>query len=194
MKKSAFAVAVTLASLTAVSAFAAPVTYKIDPNHSYPAFEADHFGGLSVWRGKFNRSSGTVVYDREARSGTVEVTIETKSIDMGLDAMNEHATSADLLDAAKYPTATFKGKLAKFQGDKPTEVQGELTLHGVTKPVTLKVNTFMCKYVEYTKKDTCGADASGTFNREAFGISYGKDLGFRMDITLRISVEANKVN
>ena len=192
MKKSVFALAV--ASLVAASAFAAPVTYKIDPAHSYPAFEADHFGGLSVWRGKFNRSSGTVVYDKEARSGTVEVTIETKSIDMGLDAMNEHATSPDLLDAAKFPTATFKGKLAKFQGDKPTEVQGELTLHGVTKPVTLKVNSFLCKYVEYTKKDTCGADASGTFNREAFGIAYGKDLGFKMDITLRISVEANKVN
>jgi polyisoprenoid-binding protein YceI len=192
MKKSAFALA--LAAFATTSAFAAPVTYKIDPAHSYPAFEADHFGGLSVWRGKFNRSSGTVVYDKEGRSGTVEVTIETKSLDMGLDAMNEHATSPDLLDAAKYPTATFKGKLAKFQGDKPTEVQGDLTLHGVTKPVTLKVNSFLCKYVEYTKKNTCGADASGTFNREAFGISYGKDLGFRMDITLRISVEANKVD
>jgi polyisoprenoid-binding protein YceI len=190
MKKSSFAL--VLAGLVTGSAFAAPVTYKIDPAHSYPAFEADHFGGLSVWRGKFNRSSGTIVYDREARSGTVEVNIETKSIDMGLDAMNEHATSPDLLDAAKYPTATFKGKLAKFNGDKPTEVQGELTLHGVTKPVTLKVNSFQCKYVEYTKKDTCGADASATINREAFGISYGKDLGFRMDIVLRIGVEAHK--
>ena len=192
MKKSAFAVA--MASLAATGAYAAPVTYKIDPFHSYPAFEADHFGGLSVWRGKFNRSSGTVIYDREARSGTVDVTIETKSIALGLDAMNEHVMSPDMLDVAKYPTATFKGKLAKFKGDQPTEVQGELTLHGVTQPVTLKVNNFLCKYIEFTKKDTCGADASGTFNREAFGISYGKDLGFRMDITLRISVEANKVN
>ena len=182
-----------LAAAFASSAFAAD-SYKIDPSHTYPSFEADHFGGLSVWRGKFNRSSGMVTYDREGRSGTVDVTIDTKSIDMGLDAMNEHAVSPDLLDAGKYPTATFKGKLAKFKGDKPTEVQGELTLHGVTRPLTLKVNSFLCKYIEFTKKDTCGADASGTFDREAFGISYGKDLGFRMDITLRISVEANKVD
>lgn len=191
MKKSAFALA--LAAFATASAFAAPANYKIDPAHSYPAFEADHFGGLSVWRGKFNRSSGTIVYDQEGRSGTVEVTIDAKSIDMGLDAMNEQAMSPDLLDVAKYPTATFKGKLAKFQGDKPTEVQGELTLHGVTKPVTLKVNSFLCKYIEFTKKDTCGADAFASFSREEFGISYGKDLGFRMDITLRISVEASKV-
>jgi len=192
MKKSAFAVALGMASLVATSAHAAPVTYKIDPAHSYPAFEADHFGGMSLWRGKFTRSAGTLVYDKEARSGTVEVTIETKSIDMGLDAMNEHATSPDLLDAAKYPTAVFKGKLAKFQGDKPTEVQGQLTLHGVTKPVTLKVNSFQCRYIDYTKKDTCGAEASATINREAFGITYGKDLGFRMEVVLRIGVEGHK--
>ena len=192
MKKSAFALA--LVACATASAFGAPATYKIDPAHSYPSFEADHFGGLSVWRGKFNRSAGVIVYDKEGRTGTVEVTIDTKSIDMGLDAMNEQAMSPDLLDVAKYPTATFKGKLASFQGDKPTEVQGELTLHGVTKPLTLKVNSFLCKYIEFTKKDTCGADAFATFSREAFGISYGKDLGFRMDITLRISVEASKVN
>jgi polyisoprenoid-binding protein YceI len=192
MKKSAFALA--FAALVTGNAFAAPVTYKIDPAHSYPAFEADHFGGMSLWRGKFTRSSGTLVYDKDARSGTVEVTIETKSIDMGLDAMNEHAVSPDLLDAAKYPTATFKGKLAKFNGDKPTEVQGQLTLHGVTKPVTLKVSSFQCRYIDYTKKDTCGAEASATINREAFGITYGKDLGFRMEVVLRIGVEGHKAS
>ena len=194
MKKSAFALAVVSLAALSTASVAAPVTYKIDPAHSYPAFEADHFGGLSIWRGKFKQTAGTIVYDKEGRSGTVDVTVETKSLDMGHDGMNAHASSPDMLDVAKYPTATFKGKLAKFQGDKPTEVQGELTLHGVTKPVTLKVESFLCKYIEFTKKDTCGADASGTFNREAFGISYGKDLGFKMDILLRISVEANKVN
>ena len=193
MKKSGF-VLLCLATSLVSTAFAAPVNYRIDPAHSYPAFEADHFGGLSVWRGKFNRSSGTVVYDKEARTGTVEVTIDTKSVDLGLEAMNKHVMSADMLDVEKYPTASFKGSLAKFNGDQPTEIQGELTLHGVTKPLTLKINSFLCKYMEFTKKDTCGADALATFNREDFGISYGKDLGFRMDITLRISVEANKVN
>ncbi|MEY4761279.1 MAG: hypothetical protein RLZZ200_1135 [Pseudomonadota bacterium] len=192
MKKTALAVA-TL-PLVATCALAAPATYRIDPAHTYPSFEADHFGGLSVWRGKFNRSAGTIVYDREGRRGTVEVRIDTKSVNMGLDAMDEMAASPALLDAAKYPTATYKGTLAKFKGDVPTEVQGELTLHGVTKPLTLKIDSFLCKYIEFTKKDTCGADATARFSRDAFGISNGKEYGFKMDILLRISVEASKVD
>jgi polyisoprenoid-binding protein YceI len=119
-------------SAAASVSFAAPVTYNIDPDHTFPAFEADHFGGLSVWRGKVNSSSGKVVLDREAKTGTVEVTMQMKSVDTGHDKLNEHVQTAEYLDVAKFPTATYKGKLAKFNGDAPTEVQGELTLHGVT--------------------------------------------------------------
>ena len=95
-----------------------------------------------------------------------------------------------MLDVAKYPTATYKGTLTNFKNGAPTEVRGELTLHGVTKPVTLKINQFLCKPNPMTKKEVCGADASGTFNRADFGISYGDKYGFKMDVKLAIQVEA----
>lgn len=183
-------IALGLAACAATTAIAAPVTYNIDPAHTYPAFEADHMGGLSLWRGKFNSSSGKVVLDREGRTGTVEVSIDTASIDFGHDGMNDHAKGADMFDVAKFPKATYTGTLAGFQGDAPTEVQGTLTLHGVSKPVTLKINSFLCKQNPMIRKEVCGADASATINREDFGIAYGKAFGFKMDVTLRLSIEA----
>ena len=186
--------AASLFVFAAGSALAAPVTYNIDPAHTYPAFEADHMGGLSLWRGKINSSSGKVVLDRAAKTGTVEVTMEMKSIDFGHAKMSEHAQSADMLDVAKFPTAKFSGKLAAFKGDNPTEVQGNLTLHGVTKPVTLKIGSFMCKDNPMSKKETCGADAQTTINREDFGVGYGKSFGFKMDVKLLISIEAVKAD
>jgi polyisoprenoid-binding protein YceI len=184
--------AATLSALIGSAAFAAPVTYNIDPAHTFPAFEADHFGGLSVWRGKVNSTSGKVVYDSAAKAGTVDVTMEMKSIDFGHDGLNKHATSAEMLDVEKFPTATFKGKMTKFSGEAPTEIAGDLTLHGVTKPVTLKVVKFKCITNPMTRKDVCGADAAGEFNREDFGVGYGKNFGFDMSIKLLISVEATK--
>jgi polyisoprenoid-binding protein YceI len=178
--------------LVASAATAAPVTYIVDPEHTYPSFEADHFGGMSVWRGKFERNSGTIVLDLEAKTGTVDITIDTASFDSGLEKLNTHVKGGDagMLDVAKYPTATYKGKLAKFQDGKPTEVQGELTLHGVTKPVTLTVRSFKCMSHPMKKKEFCGADAVGTINRDDFGVSWGKAFGFKMDVKLAIQVEA----
>ena len=187
-------IALVVGSLVAGSALAAPATYTVDPAHTYPSFEVDHMGGMSIWRGKFNSSSGKIVYDKEGKTGTVDITVDTKSINFGHDKMNEHASSAEMLDVAKFPTAVFKGKLAKFNGESPTEVEGELTLHGVTKPLTLKINSFLCKPNPMTKKEACGADAIATFNREDFGVSYGKNFGFKMDVTLRITVEAIKAS
>lgn len=171
-------------------AIAAPVTYNIDPSHTYPAFEADHMGGLSLWRGKFNKTSGKVVLDTAARTGQVEVTVETASINFGLASMDRHMMGADGLDVEKFPIATYKGKFSKWNGDVPTEVDGELTLHGVTKPLKLTINTFLCKPNPMSRRETCGADASATFNREDFGIDYGKNFGFKMDVKLLISIEA----
>ena len=131
---------IVLASMTALvsaSAFAAPVTYVLDPAHTYPSFEADHMGGLSVWRGKFTSTSGKVVYDKAAKSGSLDVTVDMSSVDFGMPKLNEHAKSAEIFDVAKYPTATFTGKFTKFNGDAPAEAQGTLNMHGVTKPVTL---------------------------------------------------------
>ncbi len=178
----------------ASAAFAAPVTYNVDPDHTFPSFEADHFGGMSVWRGKFNQTSGSVVLDREAQTGTVDITIDAKSIDAGHDKLNAHLTGSDagMLDVAKFPTATYKGKLAKFKDGAPTEVQGELTLHGVTKPVTLTIRSFKCMTHPMKKQEFCGADAAGTINRDDFGINFGKAFGFKMDVKLAIQIEGFK--
>jgi polyisoprenoid-binding protein YceI len=174
------------------AALAAPVNYTIDPSHTFPSFEADHLGGLSIWRGKFNNSSGSIVLDREAKTGSIEVKIDMASVDFGFDRMNTHAKSADMLDVEKYPNATYTGKLVNFKDGAPTEAEGTLTMHGITKPVKLTINKFLCKQHPMNKKDVCGADASATLNREDFGISYGKQLGFNMDVNLKISVEGVK--
>lgn len=187
------ALALSLA-LFAVTAGAAPTTYNIDPTHTYPSFETDHFGGLSVWRGKFRSSSGTVTLDEAAKTGTVSITIDTSSIDLGYDKLDTHVKSAEILDTTKFPTATYKGKLVDFKDGKPTVVDGELTLHGVTKPVKLVIDSFRCQPNPMTKKQTCGADAKATFNRGDFGVDYGKGYGFKMDVNLAIQVEAVKAD
>jgi polyisoprenoid-binding protein YceI len=166
-------------------------TYKIDSAHTYPSFEADHFGGLSNWRGKFDKTEGTIVVDRAAKAGNVDITIDTTSLDFGHAKLNDHAKSPDMFDVAKYPTATYKGKLV-FKGDVPTAVDGELTLHGVTKPVTLHINQFKCIQHPMLKREVCGADASATFNRADFGVDYGVKMGFKPEVKLAIQVEAVK--
>lgn len=182
---------VVLAAAMSNMALAAPVTYEIDSRHTFPSFEADHFGGVSVWRGKFTGTTGKVILDRAAGSGSVEVVIDTASVQTGVADLDNHLkTDADLLDVAKFPKATYKGKLAKFKDGAPTEVQGELTLRGITKPLVLTVNSFKC-IAHPMKKNTelCGADASGTINREEFGVTWGKAFGFDMKMTLAIQVE-----
>ena len=169
----------------------APVTYNVDPNHTYPAFEADHMGGFSVWRGKVNSTMGTIVLDKEAETGTVEITIDMTSLDMGHDRMNEHAMSDEMLDVQKFPNATYSGTLVKFVDGNPTAVDGTLTLHGVTQPVNLELNSFRCMIHPRSEMEVCGADASGTFNRDDFDVDYGKTGGFLMYINLLISIEAH---
>jgi polyisoprenoid-binding protein YceI len=181
--------------LLAVStATAASTTYTLDPDHTHPSFEVDHFGGLSTWRGTFKKTSGTVTIDTEAKSGTVNVVIDTATIDFAHDKLNEHATSPEMLDAAKYPSAEYKGKFVDFANGAPRTISGALTLHGVTKPVTLTINSFKCFEHPMLKKQVCGADASGTFNRADFGVNYGQQYGFKQDVLLRIQVEGVKVN
>jgi polyisoprenoid-binding protein YceI len=172
----------SMATLLSAGAFAAPVTYTLDPSHTYPSFEADHMGGLSVWRGKFTASSGKVVYDKAAKSGSIDVTVDMSSVDFGMPKLNEHAKSAEIFDVTKYPTATFNGKFTKFNGASPTEAEGTFTMHGVSKPLTLTINSFLCKPNPMIKKEVCGADASATFNRSDFGVSYGDKYGFKQEV------------
>jgi polyisoprenoid-binding protein YceI len=182
--------AVVLAmALASGSAIAAPVSYTIDPTHTYPSFEADHMG-LSYWRGKMNKNSGLVVLDKEAGTGTVEIAIDLASINFGLEAMNAWAVGEKFFDVKKSPTATYKGRLDKFVGGSPTVVSGELTLNGHTKPVNLAITRFKCMPHPMLKREFCGADASASFKRDEFGLDAGKDYGFNMDVALRIQVEA----
>jgi polyisoprenoid-binding protein YceI len=177
------------------AALAAPSTYQIDSGHTYPSFEADHMAGLSIWRGKFRKTEGTVQLDAAAHSGSVDITIDAASIDFGHDKMNEHARSAEMFDVAKFPTATYKGKFSKFKGTVPTEVSGDLTLHGVTHPVKLTLRSFSCRppMMPMMPTEKCGADAVASFNRADFGIDYGKAFHFNMMVKLAIQVEAAKV-
>ncbi|HJU71541.1 MAG TPA: YceI family protein [Paucimonas sp.] len=182
-------VAALLAASTA-SAFAQ--TYNIDPNHTYPSFEADHMG-ISVWRGKFTRTSGTVTLDRAAKTGTMDITIDVNSLDFGHAKMNQHAKSKDMFDVEKFPTATYKGTSIKFDGDRPVAVEGDLTLHGVTRPVTLAINKFKCIPHPMLKREVCGADASAGFKRTDFGLNYGTPM-FAPEVKLAIQVEALKAD
>jgi polyisoprenoid-binding protein YceI len=179
-----------LAALT-TAAVAAPVKYTVASDHTYPSFEADHFGGMSIWRGKLNETSGKIVLDKDAKTGSVDITIVASSIDSGNEKLNEHLRSPDFFDVAKFPKATYKGKLGKFKDGAPTEAQGELTMHGVTKPVTLTIKSFKCMTHPMKKKEFCGADVAATINREDFGMTYGKAFGFSMDVKLAIQVEAD---
>jgi polyisoprenoid-binding protein YceI len=176
------------------SATAAPTTYTVDPEHTHPSFEVDHFGGLSTWRGTFKKTSGTVEIDTAAKAGTVAVVIDTATVDFAHDKLNQHVSSPEMLDVAKYPTAEYKGQFVEFANGAPKTISGNLTLHGVTKPVTLAVNSFKCIEHPMLKKQVCGADASGTFNRADFGVNYGQQYGFKQDVLLRIQVEGIKVN
>lgn len=182
--------ATLFAAAVSSPANAEPQRYLIDPEHTFPSFEADHMG-MSVWRGKFNRSRGHITLDRAAKTGSVEVQIDIASVDYGLEAMNEHARADSLLDAAKYPTATYRGTLKRFRRGAPTRVVGEFTLHGVTRPLTLEIVRFKCMPHPLHQREFCGADARASFQRDAFGIDAGKDYGFDMTVDLRIQVEAN---
>jgi len=190
MKKQLFVA--TLGALVAAVSFnalAEEVTYQLDPNHTYPSFEADHFGGISTWRGKFDKSSGTVTIDRAAKTGTLDVTIDMTSVAIGNEKLNGELKSAQFFDTDKFPTATYKGTSMKFKGDVPTEVMGDLTLHGVTKPVTLTIQSFKCFTHPMMKKEVCGTESTATFDRADFGIDYGKAYGFSMKTVLHIQAE-----
>ncbi|MFM0339468.1 YceI family protein [Paraburkholderia fungorum] len=191
MKKQFLLAAGALATAMSFNVMAAD-TYQLDPMHTAPSFETDHFGGVSIWRGKFKKSSGTVTLDRAAKTGTVDVTIDMNSVDIGNDKLDAELVTDKFFDTAKYPSATYKGTQIRFDGDKPVEVIGSLTMHGVTKPVNLKIESFKCFMNPMLKREVCGTEATATFNRDDFGIDFGKTYGFKMQTTLHIQAEGIK--
>jgi polyisoprenoid-binding protein YceI len=162
--------------------------YNIDPNHTYPSFEADHMG-ISVWRGKFNKTTGKVILDRATKTGALEIFIDATTIDFGHQKMNEHARGKQLFNADEYPVITYKGKSIRFEGDKPVAVEGDLTLLGVTRPVALTINKFKCITHPFFKREVCGADVTAEFRRTDFGMTYGTPM-FASEVKLAIQVEA----
>ncbi len=179
-----------VAAVLAVPALASPETYVIDNNHTFPTFSYSHLG-YSIQASRFNKTSGKVVLDKAARTGSVDVVIDMKSVDTGSSAFNEHIQGEDYLDTAKYPTATFKSTGVKFDGDKPVSVDGTLTMKGVSKPVTLTVTGFQAKPHPMAKKDAVGANATTMVKRTEFNA--GKNVPFVGDeVTINIAIEAIK--
>lgn len=181
------AAAVLLAST--VSAQAA--SYAIDPAHTYVTFEIAHFG-TSTNRGRFDKKEGSVEFDRAGKSGKVAISVDTTSINTGFAAFNKHLQSNELFDAEKYPTMTFAADKFTFNGDKVTEVAGNLTLLGKTHPLTLKASNFNCYDNPMLKREVCGGDFEGALDRTAYGMNYGIDWGFPKNVRLVVQVEAVK--
>jgi polyisoprenoid-binding protein YceI len=186
MRISMTLIAATLAAAL-IPGVAAAANYRLDPDHTFPSLEFSHMG-LSIWRGKFNRTTGTVTLDLAARTGTVNVRVETDSIDFGLDSMHEYAVRPDWLDVAKFPVMAYTGPIV-FDGDKPIAVDGQLTLRGVTRPLKLTINSFKCIEHPFYKKEACGADAEGLLNRADFGMTQYAE-GEAGKVRLHIQVEA----
>jgi len=171
-------------------AFAAPETYVIDTNHTKPRFSYNHFG-YSTQLSRFDDATGKIVIDKAAKQGTVNVTIQAKSVDTGYALFNEHIQGDDFFDTAKYPTITFVSNKVNFKDDKVSSIDGTLTIKGVSKPVTLSLSSFMCMPHPMVKKDACGANASTIVKRSDFNM--GKHVPYVSDeVTIDIPVEAVK--
>ena len=185
---SKLATALALGAALSASAFAAPETYVLDGTHTFPRFSYSHFG-YSTQLSRFDKTTGTIVYDKEAKSGSVDIVIDTRSVDTGFGTFNEHIQGEDFLDTANYPTATFKSTRVVFDADKPVAVEGKLTLKGVTRPVTLTLTSFQAMPHPMLKKNAIGANAFTVVKRTEFNA--GKFAPYVGDeVRIDIAVEA----
>ncbi len=180
---------IALAALMPLSVLAAD-NYTIDSSHTYPNFTISHLG-FSTMHGRFDKTSGTVTLDRAAKKGSVEVSIETASISTGFAKRDDHLRSPDFFNAAEFPAITYKSTTMHFNGDVPDSVDGNLTIMGVSKPVTLKIDSFNCGVHPMSKKDVCGAGASTQIKRSDFGVNYGLPA-VGDDVNLVFEIEAVK--
>jgi len=186
-----FIALVAAATLATGMAQAESATYAIDPTHTFVTFEINHFGA-SVNRGRFDKKEGTVQFDRAGKAGKVEISFDATSINSGTPAFDKHLQSADLFNAAQHPKITFVSDKFSFNGDKVSEVSGQLTLLGKTGPVTLKANQFNCYQSPMLKREVCGGDFEATIDRTQWGMNYGVDWGFAKNVRLVVQVEAVK--
>ena len=170
------------------STVSAADSYSIDSRHTFPSFEISHLG-FSTQRGRFNATKGKIMLDRSAKSGSVDITIDTASIDTGLDKLEEHLRGPDFFNTAAYPTMTFKSSKITLNGDAVSRVDGDVTMLGVTKPLSLTATHFRCGIHPVLKKEICGTDLTGSLKRSEFGMKYGLPA-VGDEIKLMIQVEA----
>ncbi|MBJ7312618.1 YceI family protein [Rugamonas sp. CCM 8940] len=183
-------VALLIAAGFSMSAFAAADTYNIDPSHTFSRFEYSHFG-YSTQQSRFNNTTGKITLDRAAKTGSVDVVIDTKSVDTGNSVFNNHIQAEDFFDTTKFPTISYKSTKFNFDGDKLASVDGNLTIKGVTKPVTLTVTSFQCMPHPMLKKDACGANAVAKIKRTEFNAGkYAPYVGD--DVSLSFAIESVK--
>ena len=182
--------ATALFAAMAGSAIAAPVTYGVDSTHTFPRFSYSHFG-YSTQLSSFKNTSGKVVFDAQAKTGSVDITIDMKSVNTGFDDFNGHIQGEDFLDTVKFPTATFKSTKVVFEGDKPKSIDGVLTIKGVSKPVTLTVTSFQAMPHPMLKKPALGANAFTTIKRSEFNAGkYAPYVGDEVRIDIAIEAMA----
>lgn len=185
-KRSLMIVLTSLAS----AAYAAPETFVIDASHTAPRFEYSHFG-YSNQLHRFDKTSGKIVFDPVAKTGSVDVTIDAQSVNTGYPLFNEHIQGEDFFNTSTFRTITFKSTKVKFKKDTPVAIDGDLTIKGVTRPVTLTVTSFHAMPHPMLKKDAIGANAITKIKRSDFNM--GKYAPYVSDdVTLSIGVEAIK--
>lgn len=176
--------------LAALPAVAEVESYTIDPNHTFPWYEVGHMG-YSFQRGRFNKTEGKITLDTAAKTGTVNVAIDTASVSSGVDKLDQHLRGGDFFDSANYPQMTFKSTDLVFDGDNVRQARGTLTIAGVSKPVTFEVTHFRCGRHPMLMKKMCGADMSATIKRSEFNIKYGIPM-VADEVLMKVSVEAMK--
>ncbi|MDQ6922583.1 MAG: YceI family protein [Pseudomonadota bacterium] len=172
-------------------AFAAPAfsqeSYRVDPLHTASTFSISHLG-LSLQRGSFGRTTGTVMLDRTAKKGSIDVTIDATSVTSGSPSRETMLKGEDYFNVAQFPVITFKSTSLKFDGESVVGAEGELTIRGVTKPVTLAVADFKCAIHPATKKPACGAEVTASVKRSEFGMT--KNLASTADdVKIAVAIE-----
>lgn len=188
----------SLAFALPLTAAAAPETYTLDPYHTYPNFNVDHLGYSTIY-GRFDKSSGKFTLDKAAKTASLELAVETASINAADNekgnrqrSRDDHLRSPDFFNVTEYPRMTYKSTSVKFNGDNPAIVEGNLTLLGVTKPLVLQVERWKCGAHPFNKKEMCGGNASGTLKRSEFGMKFGLPVAVSDEVKLMIGFEAYK--
>jgi polyisoprenoid-binding protein YceI len=174
---------IVMGVLLAAPAAAAPETYVIDIPHSFSNFEVGYLGVTSI-RGRFNKTTGTITLDRAGKTGSIEAEID---VDTGYTRRDELLRTENYFNASEFPNMSFRSKNLRFDGDNLVGADGELTLLGVTRPVSLELVSLKCITHPTNKRETCGAVASGTIRRSEFGMtrasrSIGDDIRVYINI------------